>query len=96
MAMIFYIIILLVMAAGIPTATACFGDLVHLNSENFLILLAAVLLISFIPLAFYFNYGKKKFGENHRHIVISSAVTALAVYIGFYLYIYSGLTPPLP
>ncbi|SEL18824.1 hypothetical protein [Ruminococcus albus] len=97
MGLIVYFIILLLMAAGIPTAAVCKGEkIAHLNNVENLILLVAVLLISIIPLALYFNHGKKKFGEKHRHIIISSAATVMVVYVSFYMFIWNGLTPLAP
>ncbi|SFD29004.1 hypothetical protein [Ruminococcus albus] len=97
MGLIVYFIILLVMAGGIPTAAVSIGEkIANLNNAESLILLVAVLLLSFIPLALYFNLGKKKFGEKHRHIIISSAATIMVVYAGFYMFIWNGLTPLAP
>ncbi|MBP5268432.1 MAG: hypothetical protein J6Z29_07660 [Ruminococcus sp.] len=97
MGLIIYFIILLVMAAGIPTAAVSIGEkIAHLNNADSLILLVAVLLLSFIPLALYFHIGRKKFGEKHRHIIISSAAMVMVVYAGFYMFIYNGLTPLAP
>ena len=97
MGLIIYYIILLVMAAGIPTAAVSIGEkIADLNNEENLILLVAVLLLSYIPLALYFHIGRKKFGEKHRHIIISSAAMVMVVYAGFYMFIFNGLTPLAP
>lgn len=97
MGLIIYYIILLVMAAGIPTAAVSIGEkIADLNNADSLILLVAVLLLSFIPLALYFHIGRKKLGEKHRHIIISSAAMVMVVYAGFYMFIYNGLTPLEP